>query len=133
MGVVLTSPGSLDGSISASALAPWSSRVVVVEADDLTQGLASALAGAPTPWVWTVPTTAVGLRSQDLEDLWAGAGLRGVIATDGVRDVPWLGLWPRSRAAEVGIAAREGRGLSVVTAGMVRVQLPLRVFRGEEG
>ncbi len=126
LGIVLDQGG--DTAQFVAMLAGRVRAVDIVDGTPVVAGLAEALVQATAGWVLTVPTAAVGLRADDLDDLIARAGRRGVIASDGVRDVPGLGLWPASARVEVSLAAREGTGLTLVTAGMGRVVLPLRVF-----
>lgn len=127
-GVFLGAPASTD---MLGAL-----RSVAASAETLTPpadphplaAVAQALRVRGRRWVLTVPGDGVWPEAEDLAALVAAAGPRGAIASDGVTDLPALGLWPRSRAAEVAAAVREGDRASSVTASMVRVTLPWRVF-----
>lgn len=127
-GVVLVDGGAQDVAAIVAAITPFVRRVDVVDAPTPLAGLADALANAGTGFVLVAPTSAVGLSEDDVAVLLEGAGPRGVMATDGVRDLPTLGLWPRAKAVEVAAAWRHGGSLTLVAAGLPRVRLPLRVF-----
>lgn len=131
VGVVLDDGG--DVAKTVAALRPHVRSVDVVDAPTPLAGLSDALSNAGAGWVLVAPTSAVGLDHDDVAELLEAAGPRGVMATDGVGDWPTLGLWPRAKAVEVAAAWRHGGSLTLVSAGLPRVRLPLRVFGMDDG